>query len=63
MLALAISSDSPNRLKLTRIDEPQLCPDEALVAVHATSLNRGELRLLGIRPDGWIPGQDIVGIV
>ncbi|AZO73756.1 MULTISPECIES: zinc-binding dehydrogenase [unclassified Mesorhizobium] len=63
MLALAISSDSPNRLNLTEIDEPQLCPDEALVAVHATSLNRGELRLLGIRPDGWIPGQDVAGIV
>jgi NADPH:quinone reductase-like Zn-dependent oxidoreductase len=26
-------------------------------------LNRGELRLLAIRPNGWIPGQDIVGIV
>ena len=63
MLALAISSDSPNRLKLTRIDEPNCNANEALVAVHATSLNRGELRLLGIRPDGWIPGQDIVGIV
>lgn len=63
MLALAISSDSPNRLKLTEIDEPNCDANEALVTVHATSLNRGELRLLGIRPDGWIPGQDIVGIV
>ncbi|TGQ53239.1 oxidoreductase [Mesorhizobium sp. M1C.F.Ca.ET.193.01.1.1] len=63
MLALAISSDSPNRLRLTEIEEPHLCADEALVAVHATSLNRGELRLLGIRPDGWIPGQDVVGFV
>ncbi|TPI58376.1 zinc-binding dehydrogenase [Mesorhizobium sp. B3-1-7] len=63
MLALAISSDSPNRLKLVEIDEPSCNMNEALVAVHATSLNRGELRLLGIRPDGWIPGQDIVGIV
>ncbi|MEI9404708.1 alcohol dehydrogenase catalytic domain-containing protein [Mesorhizobium argentiipisi] len=63
MLALAISSDSPNRLKLTRAEEPSCNGSEALVAVHATSLNRGELRLLGIRPDGWIPGQDIVGIV
>ncbi|TPL04185.1 MULTISPECIES: zinc-binding dehydrogenase [unclassified Mesorhizobium] len=63
MFALAISSDSPNRLKLAEIDEPSCNTNEALVAVHATSLNRGELRLLGIRPDGWIPGQDIVGIV
>jgi len=63
MLAFAISSDSPNRLRLTDIDEPSCNANEALVAVHATSLNRGELRLLSIRPDGWIPGQDIVGLV
>ncbi|RVD60527.1 oxidoreductase [Mesorhizobium sp. M2D.F.Ca.ET.185.01.1.1] len=63
MLALAISSDSPSRLKLAEADEPSCSTNEALVSVHATSLNRGELRLLGIRADGWIPGQDIVGIV
>ena len=63
MLAFAISSDSPYRLRLTDIDEPSCNANEALVAVHATSLNRGELRLLSIRPDGWIPGQDIVGLV
>jgi NADPH:quinone reductase-like Zn-dependent oxidoreductase len=63
MLALAISSDTPSRLKLTEAGEPNCNANEALVAVHATSLNRGELRLLGIRPDGWIPGQDVVGIV
>ncbi|TPI75858.1 zinc-binding dehydrogenase [Mesorhizobium sp. B2-8-9] len=63
MLALAISSDSPDRLKLTNVDHPNCNGNEALVTVHATSLNHGELRLLGIRPDGWIPGQDIAGIV
>ncbi|WP_246677995.1 zinc-binding dehydrogenase [Mesorhizobium sp. B2-7-2] len=63
MLALAISSDSSDRLKLTEVDQPNCNGNEVLVAVHTTSLNRGELRLLGIRPDGWIPGQDIVGIV
>ena len=63
MLALTISSDNAARLKLTEVDEPRPCANEALVAVHATSLNRGELRLLTIRPDGWIPGQDVVGIV
>ncbi|CAN7341979.1 zinc-binding dehydrogenase [Mesorhizobium amorphae] len=63
MLALVLSSDSSDGLKLTEVDEPQPCANEALVTVHATSLNRGELRLLTIRPDGWIPGQDIVGVV
>lgn len=63
MLALTISSDNAARLKLVEVDEPRPCANEALVAVHATSLNRGELRLLAIRQDGWIPGQDIVGVV
>ncbi|QKC81766.1 zinc-binding dehydrogenase [Mesorhizobium sp. NZP2077] len=63
MLALTVSSVNAARLKLAEVDEPQPCANEALVSVHATSLNRGELRLLTIRPDGWIPGQDVVGVV
>lgn len=63
MLALVISPDSPTGLQLAEFDEPQPASNEALISVHATSLNRGELRLLAIRPNGWIPGQDIVGIV
>jgi len=31
--------------------------------VRAFSLNRGELRLFQIRPEGWRPGQDISGVV
>jgi NADPH:quinone reductase len=38
-------------------------PNQALVAVHAFSINRGELTLLRIRPAGWRPGQDIAGTV
>ncbi|RWP81710.1 MAG: oxidoreductase [Mesorhizobium sp.] len=63
MLALVISSDSATGLRISELAEPQPAPNEALVSVHATSLNRGELRLLGIRPNGWTPGQDIAGIV
>lgn len=63
MLALVISSDSATGLRISELAEPQPASNEALVSVHATSLNRGELRLLGIRPNGWIPGQDIAGIV
>src|SRR5205085_7293584 len=33
------------------------------VAVRAFSLNRGELRLFQVRPEGWRPGQDIAGVV
>jgi NADPH:quinone reductase-like Zn-dependent oxidoreductase len=63
MLALVISSDSVAGLALAEVSEPQPAPNEALISVRATSLNRGELRLLAMRPNGWIPGQDIAGVV
>lgn len=63
MRALVISPDSPTGLTFAEANEPQPLANEALVCVHATSLNRGELRLLTIRPEGWIPGQDVVGVI
>ncbi|MER8552527.1 zinc-binding dehydrogenase [Mesorhizobium sp. M0189] len=63
MLALVTSSDRATGLKLAELGEPEPAPDEALVSVRAVSLNRGELRLLKIRPNGWVPGQDVAGIV
>lgn len=63
MLALVTSPDSATGLSLAEFEEPRPLADEALVSVRATSLNRGELRLLAIRPNGFIPGQDVVGIV
>jgi NADPH:quinone reductase len=45
------------------VPEPQPKPNETLVAVHAFSLNRGEMRLFQARPAGWRPGQDIAGVV
>ncbi|MGZ8754992.1 MAG: zinc-binding dehydrogenase, partial [Acidimicrobiia bacterium] len=38
-------------------------PSELVVDVAAVSINRGELRLLAARPEGWRPGQDVAGIV
>ena len=63
MLALVISPESAAGLRLAELAEPQPASNEALISVRATSLNRGELRLLAIRQNGWIPGQDIVGVV
>ena len=63
MLALVISPESAAGLSLAELAEPQPASNEALISVRATSLNRGELRLLAIRQNGWIPGQDIVGVV
>ncbi|MER8942706.1 zinc-binding dehydrogenase [Mesorhizobium sp. M0915] len=63
MLALVTSSESATGLKLAELGEPEPAPHQALVSVRAVSLNRGELRLLKIRPNGWVPGQDVAGIV
>jgi NADPH:quinone reductase len=45
------------------VDDPCPAPNEALVAVHAFSVNRGELALLQARTERWRPGQDVAGIV
>src|SRR4051794_38257832 len=63
MLALITSPDSGTGLGFAELDEPKPAADEALVSVRATSLNRGELRLLAIRPNGFAPGQDVAGVV
>ena len=63
MLALITSPDSATGLRLAEVGEPQPAPNEALISTRATSVNRGELRLLALRPNGWTPGQDVVGVV
>jgi NADPH2:quinone reductase len=50
-------------LELQEVEEPAPAPNESVVAVRAVSINRGELRLLSVRPAGWRPGQDIAGTV
>jgi NADPH:quinone reductase len=50
-------------VELAELPEPEPAPHEALIAVHAFSLNRGELTLMRIRPEGWRPGQDVSGVV
>jgi NADPH2:quinone reductase len=63
MLAIVNTPSGPDPVAIREVAEPELRPDEALVAVHAFSLNRGELRLFQVRPEGWRPGQDIAGVV
>jgi NADPH:quinone reductase len=48
---------------ITAVGDPHPCSGEALVAVGAFSVNRGELDLLQTRTSGWRPGQDIAGVV
>lgn len=63
MLAIVNTPGGPEPVAIREVAEPELRPNEALIAVHAFSLNRGELRLFQVRPEGWRPGQDIAGIV
>jgi len=63
VLALVTSPDSATGLRLAEFGEPQPAPNEALISVRAASVNRGELRLLALRTNGWTPGQDVAGVV
>ena len=63
MLAIINTPGGTAPIELREVAEPQPAPNEALVEVRAFSLNRGELRLFQIRPEGWRPGQDIGGVV
>src|SRR5262249_40190445 len=63
MLAIVNTPGLSEPVAIREVAEPEPAPNEALVAVHAFSLNRGELRLFQVRPEGWRPGQGIAGIV
>src|SRR5215831_15252121 len=63
MLAIVNTPNGKDPVEIREVAEPQPAPNEAVVEVRAFSLNRGELRLFQIRPEGWRPGQDIGGVV
>src|SRR6266704_4279964 len=55
--------NNPGGPAIMAVDDPRPGTGEALVAVRAFSINRGELDLLQTRTEGWRPGQDIAGVV
>jgi NADPH2:quinone reductase len=63
MRALITTPDAPAGIELREVPDPVPQPDEVLIRVAASSLHRGELRLLPLRANGWRPGQDIAGVV
>jgi NADPH:quinone reductase len=63
MLALVNTPGGAAPVEIRELPEPAPAANEALVEVRAFSLNRGELRLMQTRPEGWRPGQDIGGVV
>jgi len=64
MRAVVVDPDAPGRLVQREFDAPALQPHEALVRVHAVSLNRGEVSFsLTSPPAGARPGWDLAGVV
>src|SRR5580692_10613244 len=63
MLAVVNTPGGPAPVAIREVAEPTPKANEALVAVHAFSLNRGETRLFQVRPESWRPGQDVAGVV
>ncbi|MEA2449280.1 MAG: NADPH:quinone reductase [Thermoleophilaceae bacterium] len=63
MLALVADRDAQSGLSRAEVPEPEPRRDEALVAMRASSLNRGEIRRLAMREPGTVPGWDVAGTV
>lgn len=63
MRALVTTGDSSHPLDLADVAEPEPRAHEAVVAVHATSLNRGEVKAALAAPAGSRLGWDVAGVV
>jgi NADPH:quinone reductase-like Zn-dependent oxidoreductase len=63
MKGLANRGDGVVAVDLVEFAEPEPEANEAVVQVEAVAINRGELRLMATRPQGWRPGQDVAGVV
>jgi NADPH:quinone reductase len=63
MSAVVATPDGPRWTERRDVPVPEPEDGEALVAVHAFAVNRGELALLESRGGGWQPGQDVAGVV
>jgi NADPH2:quinone reductase len=61
--AVVATPEGASWTELREIEVPEPAANEALIAVRAFSINRGELRLLTARGEGWRPGQDVAGEV
>ena len=62
MRALVSRPDAPFA-EMAEVPDPAPTPDEAIVAVHAFSLNRGECNRLATMAPGTVAGWDLAGEV
>jgi NADPH:quinone reductase len=62
VLALTATPESPH-VAIGEAPEPEPLPSQAVLAVEAFSLNRGETRRLRERPPGSVPGWDVAGTI
>jgi NADPH:quinone reductase len=63
MRALVAAPSAPGGIELREVREPDPAPNEAVVEVRASSLNRGECSALQGATDGWRPGWDVAGVI
>jgi NADPH2:quinone reductase len=63
MRALLPTDGTPPLVALADVPEPAPASDEAIVAVDAFSINRGETFLLERPTEHWRPGKDVAGRV
>lgn len=63
MKAAVVDHDAPGHVALREVDAPSPARDEALVKVHAVSLNLGEVRMAQSREPGGRIGWDLAGTV
>jgi NADPH:quinone reductase-like Zn-dependent oxidoreductase len=61
--AIVTNGEGPTGVVVAEVEEPRAGAGEALIAVEAFSVNRGETFQIESRPAGFRPGKDMAGVV